>query len=119
MVVALALFGLWIFCLLDVLVTPGTSCRRLPKFAWFVVILLFSWIGSILWLAAGRPWGAAARSQDSPRNHRAAVGQKYELAVRSNEVDAAAAEARYRQQFRARVEEQRARYQESLSDEDG
>src|ERR1700712_92546 len=52
---ALALFGLWVFCLIDVVMTPRAACRRLPKLAWLVLVFLLSWIGAALWLAAGRP----------------------------------------------------------------
>ena len=52
---ALALFGLWVFCLIDVIMTPRAACRRLPKPAWLVLVFLLSWIGAALWLAAGRP----------------------------------------------------------------
>lgn len=48
--------ALWIFCVIDVLTTPETQVRTLPKLAWiFIVVLLFD-IGSIAWLLAGRNW---------------------------------------------------------------
>ena len=52
----LILVALWIGCFIDVLLTPEFACRNLPKLAWVFIVLLFSFIGSIAWLVAGRPW---------------------------------------------------------------
>jgi hypothetical protein len=48
-------FGLWIFCLVDVITTDDSSCRNLPKLTWLLVVLLLPLVGSIIWLVAGRP----------------------------------------------------------------
>lgn len=48
-------FGLWIFCLVDVVVTDESSCRNLPKLMWLLLVLLVPLVGSIVWLVAGRP----------------------------------------------------------------
>ncbi len=53
----LLVLGLWIFCFIDVLMTPETACRNLPKLAWVFLVLLLPVFGSIVWLVAGRPWG--------------------------------------------------------------
>src|SRR4051812_10888807 len=56
-VVGLALLGLWLYCILDVITCDDSRVRNLPKLTWvFIVILLFD-IGSIAWLIAGRPQG--------------------------------------------------------------
>lgn len=55
----LLVLGLWIFCFIDVLLTPETACRNLPKLAWVFIVLLLSVIGSIVWLVAGHPWNRA------------------------------------------------------------
>ena len=52
----LVLLALWIFCFIDVLTTPETACRSLPKLAWVFIVLLLPLIGSIAWLVAGHPW---------------------------------------------------------------
>lgn len=52
----LIMFGLWIFCFIDVLLTPEGGCRNLPKLAWVFVVLLVPLFGPIAWLVAGRPW---------------------------------------------------------------
>lgn len=56
----LVVLALWIFCFVDVVLTPETACRNLPKLAWVFIVLLFNVIGSIAWLVAGRPWNRAA-----------------------------------------------------------
>ena len=48
-------FALWVFCLVDVIGTPNAWCATCPKLAWLLLVLLFPLVGSILWLAAGRP----------------------------------------------------------------
>ncbi|MEV6830440.1 PLDc N-terminal domain-containing protein [Amycolatopsis sp. NPDC051102] len=48
-------FGLWIFCLVDVITTDESSCRNLPKGLWLLLVLVVPLVGSIVWLAAGRP----------------------------------------------------------------
>lgn len=51
----LLVLALDIFCLIDVLVSRDDEVRNLPKVAWFFLILFFPLIGSVVWLAAGRP----------------------------------------------------------------
>jgi Phospholipase_D-nuclease N-terminal len=61
---------LMIWCLIDCIQTPARDVRYLPKVGWIVVILLFSIIGSVAWLLAGRPRRASsggASSRPSPR----------------------------------------------------
>ena len=48
----LALIGLWIFCLVDVITTDESSCRNLPKMLWLLLVLLVPLVGSIIWLVA-------------------------------------------------------------------
>jgi hypothetical protein len=54
-VIGIALVFIWIYCLYDVVTTQDALVRNLPKIAWFVIVLLIPDIGSILWLAFGRP----------------------------------------------------------------
>jgi hypothetical protein len=54
-VIGIALVFIWIYCLYDVATTHDGLVRHLPKLAWFVIVLLIPDIGSILWLAFGRP----------------------------------------------------------------
>lgn len=52
---ALIVLGVWLFCLIDVLTTNAGEVRWLPKFGWFLVVLLGFEIGAVLWLVFGRP----------------------------------------------------------------
>ncbi|TNY38897.1 PLDc N-terminal domain-containing protein [Thermomonospora catenispora] len=47
--------SVWLFCLFDVLTTDEIDVRLLPKFGWFLIVLLGFAIGAALWLALGRP----------------------------------------------------------------
>jgi len=59
----LALLALDIFCVIDLIQTREDEVRNLPKIVWLLLILFFPPIGSIAWLAAGRPQrGPAQRS---------------------------------------------------------
>jgi hypothetical protein len=102
-----AVFCLWIFCLVDVIVTDDSLCRHLPKVVWLLVVLLLPLIGSILWLAVGRPrvvssgYSTVRRSgfseYDRPGRH-----------VASNPDD----DAEFLRQCRERAEQQRRRAKE-------
>ena len=48
-------FALMVYCLIECIGTPEGSLRNLPKVAWVFIILLFPLVGSIAWLAVGRP----------------------------------------------------------------
>jgi hypothetical protein len=48
---------LWIFCLVDVIVSKEDECRNLPKLLWLLIVLMLPDVGSVLWLIAGRPKG--------------------------------------------------------------
>jgi hypothetical protein len=54
----LIMFGLWIFCIIDVITTPEGDCRNLPKLLWLLIVILIPDVGSIVWLVAGRNWNA-------------------------------------------------------------
>lgn len=59
----LVVFGLWIFCLVEVISSHEGELRNLPKLWWLVIVLLFPFAGSVAWLVAGRPQGATGRSR--------------------------------------------------------
>ncbi len=46
---------LWIYCLYDVITTDEAIIRNLPKVLWLIIVFFLFDIGSLLWLAAGRP----------------------------------------------------------------
>jgi TM2 domain-containing membrane protein YozV len=60
----LVFLAVWIFCFIDVLTTPESACRNLPKLAWVFIVLLLPLIGTIGWLVAGHPWN---RTQVTPK----------------------------------------------------
>lgn len=64
----LLVLAMWIFCFIDVLITPEASCRNLPKLAWVFIVVLLPFLGSIGWLVAGRPWNRSAQPYVSSRS---------------------------------------------------
>jgi hypothetical protein len=56
----LILFGLWIFCIIDVITTDESRVRNLPKAVWVLIVLFTFDVGSIVWLVAGHPWPSGA-----------------------------------------------------------
>jgi hypothetical protein len=54
-VIVLGALGVWLFCLFDVLSTD--DARRLPKFVWFLIVLLGFDLGAVAWLLFGRRRG--------------------------------------------------------------
>jgi phospholipase D-like protein len=59
---ALADLALMVVALIDCLSVEEFEIRALPRFAWVLLILLFSPVGPIAWFAAGRPARAAVRT---------------------------------------------------------
>lgn len=55
---ALIAFAVWIFCIIDVITTPDSEARNLPKLLWLLIVVLLVDVGSIVWLVAGRNWTA-------------------------------------------------------------
>ena len=53
--VGIIAFGLWVYCLLDVIMTDDHRVRNLSKAVWVAVVLLTFEVGAIAWLVAGRP----------------------------------------------------------------
>ena len=47
--------GFWLYCLIDVALTPSNGCPRLPKAAWLVIVAVTFVIGAVLWLAVRPP----------------------------------------------------------------
>lgn len=63
--IGFALIALWIYCILDVIATDDVLVRSLPKMAWLFIVIVLPDIGSIAWLALGRPVFAGWRPGDS------------------------------------------------------
>lgn len=114
---ALVLLVLWVFALLDVLTTPPERVRNLPKWGWFVVVLLLGElaIGPILWVVAGRPRGPAA---SLPYKGNAGVPAEYDRpgrAVAGSPDDDAA----FLASLKARADEQRRQAERKRREADG
>lgn len=52
-----------VYCLIDAVQTPPHEVRRMPRWAWVVLILLAPWAGAIGWLVAGSPRSLMARQE--------------------------------------------------------
>src|ERR1700760_3711062 len=52
---ALFISGFWVYCLVDVALTPSNEFRRLPKWAWIAFVVVTFVIGAAIWLAVRRP----------------------------------------------------------------
>ncbi len=104
----LVMLGLWIFCIIDVITTPPTACRNLPKIAWLLLVLLLPEVGSIVWLIGGRPWDQTRRNQSVPPAPGYREYQRLGRAVPINPDD----DEEFLRQCRERAEDQRRRYQQ-------
>jgi phospholipase D-like protein len=56
-VLVLVALGIWLYCLFEVLSTNEGDIRHLPKFVWFLIVLLGADLGALAWLLFGRPRG--------------------------------------------------------------
>lgn len=57
-VLALLVFALMVFALIDAITRRDDQVKHLPKFAWVIFIILLPLIGSILWFTIGREYSA-------------------------------------------------------------
>ena len=63
----LLVMALWLYCIFDVIATDDALVRNLPKVIWLLLVLLVPAVGSITWLALGRPRYAGWRPGDTTR----------------------------------------------------
>jgi hypothetical protein len=99
----LLLVLLWLYCVFDALNADPARVRNLSKTAWVFIVLLFFDLGSIAWLIAGRPRGAA---RSLPYRGNTGVPPEYDRpgrAAATNPDDDAA----FLETLRRRAEEQR------------
>jgi len=102
-------FALWVFCLVDAIGSPSDRVRNLPKVVWVLLILFFPLLGSVAWLAAGRPDKGRSRRSSSDRS--GPGFPEYDRPGRAAAVDPTK-DAEFLRQVRARAEEQRRRHEE-------
>jgi hypothetical protein len=97
---------LFVFCLVNVIQTPESAVRNLPKTVWLLLVLFFPFVGSVAWLVAGRP--------DAPRpgtyERGAPEFPEYDRPGRAAASDPVGDEE-FLRQVRARAEDQRRRQQ--------
>ncbi|MBT2543768.1 PLDc_N domain-containing protein [Streptomyces sp. ISL-44] len=55
----LLILALTIYAFIDCLNTPEEEVKHLPKVVWVIIILLFSIVGPVVWLFAGKQRAAA------------------------------------------------------------
>jgi hypothetical protein len=72
---ALLAAGLWMYVLIDILLTPAADCRCLAKGSWLVIAGLLFVPGAVAWLVFGRPFATPSRyipgrAPRSPRLYR-------------------------------------------------
>ncbi|MEU6864993.1 PLD nuclease N-terminal domain-containing protein [Streptomyces sp. NPDC046876] len=58
----LLIIALTIYAFIDCLNTPEEEVKHLPKVVWVLIILLFSIVGPVVWLFAGRQRSAVGGS---------------------------------------------------------
>jgi hypothetical protein len=102
---------LCIFCVVDVITNRGEP-RHLPRWAWLILVLLFPFVGSVVWLVAGRPGRVRGTAGPADRHQRRSTAfPEYDrpgrIAAQSTEAD-----EEFLRQCRERAEEQRRRYRE-------
>jgi hypothetical protein len=100
----LLLLALDVFCVIDLIQTRDDEVRNLPKIAWLILILLFPPIGSIAWLAAGRPQPGSRRPP--PYERSASAFPEYDRPGRAAGMSPESDEE-FLRKIRERAEEQR------------
>jgi len=80
------LVGLLIYCLVDIVTSDGAQVRNLPKWAWFLLVLVLPPVGVLLWFMLGRPprpyggpmerWSSAEPRARRPRRSRPAPAER-------------------------------------------
>lgn len=106
------MLSLWVYCVLDVIATKEPLIRNLPKTAWLLLVLFFGPIGSIAWLALGRPAFAGWRPGDTavrPARHVRGPEDLPGFAARTPEIDKAEQDRRRQERLRRWEERRRER----------
>ena len=99
---ALIALGVWIFCIIDVIVTDEADIKYMPKIVWLILVILLVDIGSIVWLLLGHPWQKTAPSTGARRTFGSGPRQARTASNPDDDED-------FLRQVRARAEQQRER----------
>jgi hypothetical protein len=100
---------LGVYCLVEAISSRDDEVRNLSKTWWILLILFFPFVGSIAWLAAGRPVRAPRRY--GPHERSAGEFPEYDRPGRFAAADPDADEA-FLKKVRERAEEQRRKARE-------
>ena len=100
---------LCIYCLVEAITSRDDEVRHLGKVWWILLILFFPFVGSIAWLAAGRPVRTPRRH--GPYERTVAEFPEYDRPGRFAAADPEADEA-FLRKVRERAEEQRRKARE-------
>lgn len=100
---------LCVFCVIDAISSRDDEVRHLSRVWWILLILFFPFVGSIAWLAAGRPVRAPRRA--GPHERSATAFPEYDRPGRFAAADPEADEA-FLRKVRERAEEQRRKARE-------
>ena len=68
--VAMLATGVWLYCLVDILVTSRAGCRHLRRPVWLAIVALTFVAGATAWLLLGRPVGRATAAPQRSRRLR-------------------------------------------------
>lgn len=100
---------LWVYCVVSVITSRDDEVRHLSKVWWLILVLLFPLVGSVAWLAAGRPVSATPRRSAYERE--APEFPEYDRPGRASAADPEA-DAEFLRKVRERAEEQRRKARE-------
>ncbi len=107
---------LGIFCLVEAISSRDDEVRHLSRVWWILLILFFPFVGSIAWLAAGRPVRTPRRL--GPYERSTSAYPEYDRPGRFAAADPEADEE-FLKKVRERAEEQRRRAREQKQREAG
>jgi hypothetical protein len=108
--------GLWVFCIVDVVISDETVIRNLQKPLWLLIVLFLPVIGAVLWLVAGRPRPQTTGHRQHPQSGISAAFTEYDRPGRFAAVNPDDDEE-FLRQVRERAEEQRRRYREQQAEQ--
>jgi hypothetical protein len=105
----LVLLAVWLFCIIDVITTPESQIRNLPKLAWLLIVIVLVDLGSIAWLVAGRNWAGSTGDGLAYKGNRGTEFPEYDRPGRFRPSNPDDDEA-FLRQLRDRAEQQRRDY---------
>ena len=83
----IVLFGFWVYCIIDVLLSDASQVRSLNKWAWLAIVVLLLPpvfpVGGVLWFAVARPPRSDSGESLSERRERYARSPRTQMPRRS------------------------------------